>query len=74
MVTQERSSRAVLKGFVGSFLVIALGMIGFLTYHAIVLRGGLMSWIVVVIWSFATVLIIGVIYRDVNRQRRDDGF
>ncbi len=74
MKTQERSNRAVLKGFVGSFLVIALGMIAFLIYYAIAFKGGLMSWIVVAIWSFATVLILGVIYRDVIRQRRAGGF
>lgn len=58
----------MLKFIVLGFLVVSLSVIGFLIYDAIVRGGGLTSWILAVVWSVATVLIIGAICRDVVRQ------
>lgn len=58
----------MLKAIVGGFLVVSLSVVGLLIYHAIARGGGLTSWILAVVWSVATVLIIGAIYRGVVRQ------
>lgn len=65
----SRKGREVVKLIIGGFLVISLGIIGFLIYDAIAGAGGLTSWILAVCWSVATVLIIGAIFRGLIRQQ-----
>ncbi len=58
----------MLKVIVGGFLAVSLSVIGGLIYDAIARGGGLTSWILTVVWTVATVLIIGALLRGAVRQ------